>query len=135
MEAEAGLPAVVLEMREKHARGLGDGGGAGGPGKKATVGVILDESQLGLVAMVLPGGPAYKKLKKGVSVRVRGHAAGRHRQPCCGQPDCTSRAGAGDVILSLDGTSVTSQNLIPLLGGPNARARALARRWQRDAPV
>ena len=116
MEAAAGLPAAVLELREKHARRLSGGGGAGGPRKKATVGVILDDSQLGLVSMVLPGGPAHKKLKKGV--RVRGHAAGRHRQLCCGQSDRASRGWcAGDVILSLDGTSVTPQNLVPLLGG------------------
>jgi hypothetical protein len=80
---------VIQTLRQKHACVESDAAGDASvlTRKKATVGVVLDDSQLGLVSLVLPGGPAYKKIKK------------------------------GDLIMSLDGTSVTKENLIPLLGG------------------
>jgi len=81
---------VIQTLRQKHACAESDAAGDAFPvptRKKATVGVVLDDAQLGLVSMVLPGGPAYKRIKK------------------------------GDLIMSLDGTSVTAENLIPLLGG------------------
>ena len=57
--------AAVLALRQKHAFSMGADSHAAGERKESTVGIILEDSQLGLVSMVLPGGPAYKKIKKG----------------------------------------------------------------------
>jgi len=141
--------AVVLALRQKHKdarEALLSGadpsacamdadsdaaGVSGGERQKSTVGVRVGSSQLGLVSMVLPGGPAYKKIKKGEGGPGVAQHVGRH-QSAAPRPmttmmiaiciDLTARAPrpvAGDVILSLDGTSVTAENLVPLLKGPH----------------
>lgn len=71
--------AAVLALRQKHACAMGaDSDAAGGHRKKSTVGIILEDSQLGLVSLVLPGGPAYKKIKKGEGGPGVARHVGRH---------------------------------------------------------
>jgi hypothetical protein len=94
--------AAVLALRQKHACAMGaDSDAAGGERKKSTVGIILEDSQLGLVSMVLPGGPAYKKIKKGqgghvVARRgVRSSAAARQMMMIVIYRDLTALRGRG----------------------------------------
>ena len=78
-------PPVVLTLRQREQERM-----AGSPKnskKKSTVGVVLDDSVVGLVNMVIPGGPAHKKIRK------------------------------GDIISDINGVIVTKENLIPLLAG------------------
>ncbi len=53
-------------------------GVSGGERNKSTVGVRVGSSQLGLVSMVLQGGPAYKKIKKGEGGPGVARHVGRH---------------------------------------------------------
>jgi hypothetical protein len=83
--AAAPPPAIVRELRNKYSM---DAVSAPSKSKKkSTVGVVLDDGTLGLVTMVIPGGPSHRKIQK------------------------------GDIICLLDGQVVTRDNFIPLLGG------------------
>ena len=88
---ESALPQPIEALRKKNA--IPDTVSRTG-GVKSTVGIVFENNT---VAMMVPGGPAYKPLNSG----------GLQGQ----------RIDKGDQIVKIDGKEVTSGNLIPLLRG------------------
>jgi hypothetical protein len=81
------VPAPIDALRKKHA--ISDVGGKNSS-VRSTVGIVFEATS---VAMVVPGGPAFKPSKEG------------------------KRIEKGDTLKSIDGKDVTPSNLIPLLRG------------------
>ena len=81
------VPATIAALRKKHA--VSDGGGKSSS-VKSTVGIVFEGTA---IAMVVPGGPAFKPSKEG------------------------KRIEKGDVLVKIDDKTVTANNVIAQLRG------------------